>query len=976
MTGGDLRDVRGVSGLRRRAGLAARGTARGLLMRGLWACAAVAVLVGCDGLGKTPFALQLNAVDESRPQQPAAITISDPQIYSRSTLENDRRRQAELIKALLSGSYKAVTKDNGFDYSFEPTIVRDLVNSAALVAEVRAAFNPTAGAQAERAEAEAAAASDQRVDAIRSGDVTVNANSDPQGADGGESEIPEDRLAEIQQKLDLLVERNDTLLTSLAERAGERGAKKTGVKATPLEQFRDLQAFRAELRQALSEVELDDLHDYAGNALYRLQFMATVMPGSHKDKFGVARLTYLPPLLDDGDILNLYRDWLVHLSRRMNPVLPEPRFEHENATPTRLQSAGLVRVVKFQGCGRDTLIAVPYLRTDNAKTLRNTFDTTSYTIASETAPYTIASETAPKTVRQHLASEFHLHDGVFDPWVLRHLQSILPWLAGEYGAGSCDRARIASITEKLGRVLRGMRSAVESDTRLLDAFDEPLSAPTAFSDLIAAETDAVRKTVDDAGKVEDERMKGAIAMETIPSVTKFVNYGAPSSKVVPKGIKIAKGRAYAYATIPIERSQGLSTIARSANSLQLALSLAATVPTAGSSGGLDIGYTRSAAGNVEALERAPLVIGFADRRAPLERLTRASADPLYAADVQVPQSGWVFGPAARVNADDNTLELMHTVASHRVAADVSLPGWWPRARIVLETAWIGNWHDTGRPLRLEDEAGEGYYREHFDVVLPRNAADFDGLTNLLMSLTVGHVAQRAEVTHIEPFNVSACARTVDFVIRGANIWRSTEVRLAGYPAEQVRVLPDMDGVSATVDLNAVFAATNETASAIGLRREVPLSVVTRNGMDVQTINVVGSRVPGTVAEDGGETGARCVGASQIATTRSDRTIALGDVAPDRVTVGAENSAFVVTVSCTTSKDKEGDDRCGNPTFLLGGQQGTWTRLSTGTTAWTQVYRVAFPDAVAVGKDVEAIPLTAVVGSRVATVPIAVDDPRN
>ena len=124
-------------------------------------------------------------------------------------------------------------------------------------------------------------------------------------------------LDDILTQLDKVVERTEELQKDLDTRAGKLGAKRTSITGTPLEKFRDLQAYRAELRQSLSEVDLDDLHDFAGNSLYRLQFLATVMPGRHKDKFGVARLTYPPPYLSNADIEELYKNWLVHLTRRL-----------------------------------------------------------------------------------------------------------------------------------------------------------------------------------------------------------------------------------------------------------------------------------------------------------------------------------------------------------------------------------------------------------------------------------------------------------------------------------------------------------------------------------------------------------------------------------------------------------------------------------------------------------------------------------
>src|SRR6185437_8157599 len=46
----------------------------------------------------------------------------------------------------------------------------------------------------------------------------------------------------------------------------------------PRDDFIDRQAYRQDLRAAISQAQLDDVHDRSGNALYRLQFQATVLP--------------------------------------------------------------------------------------------------------------------------------------------------------------------------------------------------------------------------------------------------------------------------------------------------------------------------------------------------------------------------------------------------------------------------------------------------------------------------------------------------------------------------------------------------------------------------------------------------------------------------------------------------------------------------------------------------------------------------
>ena len=73
----------------------------------------------------------------------------------------------------------------------------------------------------------------------------------------------------------------ETLWTHDRDFRGDRGVPEVVVAAQPSEtreavtgaspnaRFRDLQAYRGELRATLDGLKLDDVHDTSGNALYR-----------------------------------------------------------------------------------------------------------------------------------------------------------------------------------------------------------------------------------------------------------------------------------------------------------------------------------------------------------------------------------------------------------------------------------------------------------------------------------------------------------------------------------------------------------------------------------------------------------------------------------------------------------------------------------------------------------------------------------
>src|SRR5262249_60770804 len=50
--------------------------------------------------------------------------------------------------------------------------------------------------------------------------------------------------------------------------------------------------------------------------------------------------------------------------------------------------------------------------------------------------------------------------------------------------------------------------------------------------------------------------------------------------------------------------------------------------------------------------------------------------------------GWGFSPPVRINAAKDTLELRQVVTTHQVMADLSVPSWWPRFSLNVESAGL------------------------------------------------------------------------------------------------------------------------------------------------------------------------------------------------------------------------------------------------------------------------------------------------
>jgi hypothetical protein len=281
---------------------------------------AAGLVSGCDG----PFALRVTHVNENGPQRNAVIAISDPQIYTRERLLNDR--DAEI--AFLLKELEAInTKD------FTPRLKRDLDEIVEIVGALSVKFNPVAAANIEQASEISGLKNEIEVERLKNLLKEVKAANTPAdkaaASDTANAATTNSDTLAAQALTDATTQLS-TIITALEKRITDASGNTLGrptlrpntvSSATPSEEFRDKMAYRNEIVSALEQAQLDDRHDLNGNALYRLQFKATVFPGEVKNKYGVARLTILPPLFEDNRAVSkLYLDWLAYVGSQLNPA--------------------------------------------------------------------------------------------------------------------------------------------------------------------------------------------------------------------------------------------------------------------------------------------------------------------------------------------------------------------------------------------------------------------------------------------------------------------------------------------------------------------------------------------------------------------------------------------------------------------------------------------------------------------------------
>jgi hypothetical protein len=781
------------------------------LSRCLLPMLATSALAGCGN----PYALNVSGIDYSRPQTAGSVQVSDPKMYRREALIDERRKEIAYLDKLLNDSP---------GINFQPEIIRELEQISSLAAAIGVQFDPAAALNYNRAKeigdirqeisvtrSRAELLQIQRdLDILKEQiktqeirrDETLGANTSatPEAAQSNVGEAATQRL----------VKAVEAMQTMLENRFGASvpSPRLSSIVASPFDLFRDRAAYRGLITSAKNAASLDELHDYDSSALLRLNFQATVLPPDAKylASVGVVKMSVEPPdWKDETEIKKIYLDWLAFLNKDANyflesgkgvnrdiaPIL-NPRFlfvldaydyfktAYYNYTldKTTIQNKDRVfRAVLNGTCdgvsarpkaGCQTLyMAVPFLG-----------QTASTGIRSEDVSF-ILDAMKTSSIPVDLANAISL---LSDP------AASLSWSGCRVGIAK-ERLPTASDQQKL----------VQSGLRGLNNLDEAYATTQVFVSLEAQ----ARSIFLAAGIIPPAEQP----LSAVPEVRTLLDRlarrrhettgtgctadFADSTRVlaVPKLFSdFVRGpaRVAIYEVGPREQVQQISTTARAAEAIGLAAAIGGKLPQAGLGIDSNLQYARSAMGKVDALERAPVVVGFAD--APGSLGTEASGNPLKPAPSRNIGAGfgWLLGPRASVDAKRSRLRLEQQLKPYDLSVDLTVPAWWPYFFLKTETAWSPNWKSA--PYQI---ATPSTTTKRTKVYLSHNSADYVSFSNRLTGLSDYRVAS----LNVKSVAASWCKPTV-VAIRGDNIWRASTVIVGGtlVSPTDISVLPDMSGI--------------------------------------------------------------------------------------------------------------------------------------------------------------------------------------
>lgn len=781
-------------------------------------CACVS-LVGLGGCGN-PYGQSISSANYNANPSPGEISVSSPKLYRREALINERREEVNYISGLI-GQSGAV--------HFTPEIIRQLEVIRALTASVGLKFDPASGLQYRRTQDKADL--QQQIDVLnlqmqldklkRDSELlkdTLTKQTDPSGAAGAPgaggttvtvNPVQTNSVTDLIAAVKDLTEKLQTALsTNVSPLTG------SSIAANPIDDFNDRAVYRELLNNARNAASLDELHDRDGSALIRLNMMATVFPPdkARQASFGKLRMElHRPePREDSPEFLALYRDWVTFVSPLLSQPLRDPSgklFDYEPTTLGQVLSerSDIVDLIPFefsmwQG-GKCRGLVVP--------------------IGSLPQAGCFVVQIAAPRLRLPDSAAGSNPDGDFS---LRNLLLILsnpktPFSEAanallDSGAGTVEFDDTCGLATKNFDKANGPGLSVGTTVTYAFAV-EPLLAATPDVELRA------QAIVNDLDRAEggdtsshnriyylpvsiapDIRGRARATVDVIKRLAEKKCAKGTNLHVVDPTVPAAFLRALNYGSTaiyqlgPRQQVQIISTEARAAEAISLAASVSAQSPAQGIGGDAAFGFSRSAVGKADALERVPLVVAFASTET-------TSSDSAVATPARF---GWMLGPRAVIDTQNKKISFAHGLRPQELTADLVVPGWWPYLTLESTSTWAPKWEgNDGKP------GTEGKPRE-IKVPLSPSTSDFEQLTSHLLG---GSSPKIAAIGIVEPSSVSVCATNFALQLRGANIWRADKVVIGGkvIDGDSISVLAGMEGLLVKID-KAEFSVADATVAKI------------------------------------------------------------------------------------------------------------------------------------------------------------------
>jgi hypothetical protein len=629
--------------------------------------------------------------------------------------------------------------------------------------------------------------------------------------------------------------------------------------------FRAKNAFREEVRGEMTQTQLDDRHDIRGNTIYRLSFDATVAAGSKKNAVAVINITLghypdKPPRnkavfsrMYEADYEALYFDWLRFaqeavprsldgLAQSLQSSFVDPSlrrlFTHFliSRTCALLAGNGPDRERIDPSCDPGSTDATARENTDRVTNLLNWFmthrlgqlrDQDEQQLASVVTPLidrrvivpvdvatllTLAG-TACRGRTSPVVSLFEL--GLHTPESAQSMkkEGLQPPVVGCPFSESAIERLVAGITFYEMIVEQVTASPPPPQTSMLvDAeraknglhlrvmsrdYPERDNATRCFAaDFIKAKLNALEnEQVEPSG-----RMDYFFKLDVVGRALKDCQIriaAHPQSKQKAAELPHLLNRStevFSYSVSPKTLTENISTAIHIRDAYETLVNY-----------GLRIGDKEAVAfankqndrsDRLQAILSHPLIIGFGAGNHDLREIADPAQEERKTTAINQTSFGWLIAPRSR---GGQTLEQID--GQYPLTAVISVPSWWRSVETRIATCWIAR----DNLNRIQDKKKQGVEvcdgedaREEFTVIrLPGAIPELSRKLGL-------EVQQEPHLSEYSPQELEIGQRG-SLLLRGGRLWRSTEVTLGAQRANEITVLPNMEGIIAT--FNCVLPQT-------------------------------------------------------------------------------------------------------------------------------------------------------------------------
>jgi hypothetical protein len=719
------------------------------------------VLFGLGGCATFSSISQSTKYDPAVRSVRGTIIISDPKLYSREALIDERAREVSRISDLIASVEKV---------EFVPEINREIEQIRAISAALGLKFDPAAGLNYRRALETGDI--QQQIDTLRlqlqleqlRRDAELlrgrlSAQTDPVNPDLGiaDAEGPSPAVSQsTTASIGQLKEQVDRLLDAM-KGASEKALTEpsmTKSPTNPFDEFRDKQAYLDMLRSARNAAALDDIHDQ-GASLIRLNFQATVVPDSKypRSLAAVQVKIFDQSSIDDKEIHLFLEKWLEYININ-DSSMTSGKFENNSAV-RRLERKGLLSILDLG------VREFAFPATKLPESIPNSI------LARNTSLGDVYQSAKWDSTDNYNSANF-LVDGA--PSGTKEVFRFICNGASSDGISPDDQSKFVILSREI--TIAMARIVTHPYAQRINSWVKIDGG----SALYAKHPDEMRKeAVEFIGRMGSATRgieECSIFVENLRKSEPRITWTGLIQKLEDTS---RKSSARIYEVGPREQVQQVSTIARSAESLALAASIAASAPASGQAAEAVLGYSKQTMGRASARERVPSVVGY----------TVGGKETF----------GWVIGPRVSINPKGG-IDIEQMLKPYDLTVDMSVPFWWTQMKLGITTQLGPSPHHLVDGImqntrKNKESGGNDEVFQTIFVPLSNKAPDFNWFTLSMM--------ERPEIDDekisVAGGPINACSPSTLHVV-GRDVWRAEKVMVLGQILERdsITITPDMKGI--------------------------------------------------------------------------------------------------------------------------------------------------------------------------------------